>query len=107
MRHILSHYNYIIISMISMRAVEGRKIVKAEKNSQNEDTGTGRWLDAPPTKCDICDQIIEDEFVDGETNTTMWAIMCPVCHEEQGKGIGPGIGQRYRKDGDKWPKAED
>lgn len=80
--------------------------MKTEENCEDEDTGAGRWLDVPPTKCDICQKPIEDEFVDGEMANGMWAITCSDCHEKPGCGVGPGVGQRYRKIGDKWPKVE-
>jgi hypothetical protein len=48
-----------------------------------------------PQECDICLELIVDDFVDGETKSGPWANMCPLCHAKHGRGLGIGKGQRY------------
>jgi hypothetical protein len=56
-----------------------------------------KWL-SPAEKCDICGAILHDTseyFVDGKTIYGPWALMCPICHEDVGCGLGCGLGQKY------------
>jgi hypothetical protein len=64
------------------------------------------WSGSPPCFCDVCNDVIADEFVDGKTNMGPWAIMCPGCYKEHGVGCGTGKGQRYRQQGEDWVKVE-
>ena len=64
------------------------------------------WSGSPPCFCDVCSDVITDEFVDGKTKMGPWAMMCPPCHKEQGCGCGTGKGQRYRQQGEDWVKVE-
>jgi hypothetical protein len=58
-----------------------------------------RWLGSRD-KCDICGcDITKKPFVDGATSSGPWALMCCTCHRTHGRGIGPGKGQKYDKDG--------
>lgn len=57
------------------------------------------WIGTPRIACDICHATDLDCFVDGATTQGPWAIMCPSCHKTHGKGTGPGLGQRYCKEG--------
>jgi hypothetical protein len=54
----------------------------------------------PPKKCDICWRLIEEEFVDGATWMGYWSNMCTSCHQDFGRGLGTGKGQRYKKQQD-------
>ena len=52
------------------------------------------------TICDICKRpagSVSDKpwFVDGRTDQGPWALMCPVCFEIFGVGLGLGKGQKY------------
>jgi len=59
-----------------------------------------RWLSEMPKKCNICEGLLEDGFVDGKTNSSgCWAIMCLNCYEVYGTGLGLGLGQQYDKEG--------
>ena len=52
---------------------------------------------------------ITDEFVDGafKGHTGSWAMMTPAEHKTHGVGLGPGSGQRYKKQKDgRWLKVE-
>lgn len=50
---------------------------------------------------------IVDEFIDGATRMGPWAIMTPQSHRVYGRGLGTGLGQRYRlKAKGYWPKVE-
>lgn len=58
------------------------------------------WLgstDASPTgiRCNICQADDLPCFVDGATDQGYWAIMCPECFKTHGRGLGPGLGQKY------------
>lgn len=56
-----------------------------------------RWLGRPPAKCDICQDLIVDTFIDGATVHGPWANMCERCSTIHGHGIGPGRGQKYQR----------
>lgn len=43
---------------------------------------------------------ITDEFIDGATKQGPWANMCPKCAAAYGRGLGTGVGQRYKKSPD-------
>ncbi len=50
--------------------------------------------------CDICTADTEpgkvEYFVDGKVKgVSAWALMCPVCFERFGVGLGLGLGQKY------------
>ena len=62
------------------------------------------WVGDPPIKCDICRRLLLKVFVDGRTKAGPWAIMCIVCMELSGTGLGTGNGQLYVKAGDEWVK---
>ena len=55
-----------------------------------------KWM-SHVSNCDICDTPLSNEkyFVDGATVFGPWALMCPICHDDKGKGLGPGKGQKY------------
>ena len=56
-----------------------------------------KWFGSWPAVCDFCgvDLASFDAFIDGRTKCGPWALMCPVCHEDDGVGLGPGHGQKY------------
>ena len=65
------------------------------------------WMGGVPV-CDFCQNAPSSAFVDGATSQGPWANMCwPSCYLKYGRGIGPGLGQKYehRADG-KWHKVE-
>jgi len=50
-----------------------------------------------PQTCNICDEPIQDVFIDGKTQMGPWADMCEPDHEKYGVGLGTGLGQRYER----------
>lgn len=60
------------------------------------------WAGPAPAKCDVCGASIKAVFWDEKTVYGPWGILCPVCHLTHGVGIG----QRYRKLGQKYIKVE-
>jgi hypothetical protein len=64
------------------------------------------WTGDVGPKDDVGDTI-EDVFIDGATTLGPWAIMTPKTHRRIGKGIGQGLGQKYKRQPDgKWLKVE-
>jgi len=60
---------------------------------------------SPPEECELCSCKLADRqmFVDGVTDDSGWAIMCPACFFDQGLAIGPLTGQLYLQvDPGKW-----
>jgi hypothetical protein len=55
------------------------------------------WTGAVPKVDDFGDKI-DDEFIDGKTQTGPWGIMTPRSHRLHGVGLGLGKGQRFKKD---------
>ena len=53
------------------------------------------WDGPPPRRCDLCGEPIVAAFVDGKTRMGPWATMCLDCHDLNGVGFGPGLGQIY------------
>lgn len=58
-----------------------------------------QWF-GPIEKCDICQQPIDNEFIDGKTSAGPWANMCIICFKIYGIGLGLGFGQHYKKEPD-------
>lgn len=55
------------------------------------------WLGRIPTHSDISQTPITNEFVDGSVRGHgAWAIMTIEEHTKYGRGLGMGLGQRYR-----------
>lgn len=54
-----------------------------------------RWMSAAPKKCDLCSSPLIGVFIDGRTNLGAWCIMCVLCHDDYGRGVGEGCGQIY------------
>lgn len=59
-----------------------------------------KWLGPIPTKCQVCGGKISTYFVDGqvrgiEDHRGQWALMCSMCHNLYGIGLGIGRGQKY------------
>ncbi|MCL6698282.1 hypothetical protein LZ496_05740 [Sphingomonas sp. NSE70-1] len=52
---------------------------------------------SPPDGCDLCSAQLDklQLFIDGATQSGMWANMCPKCFLEEGHSIGWGKGQLY------------
>ena len=61
-----------------------------------EDTVDTPWIGDNPTECQICTKPIGSFFIDGKTLMGSWAIMCLLCHELVGEGLGTGKGQRFQ-----------
>ena len=55
------------------------------------------WSGPIPSTCDLCNYSLERarSFIDGATRMGRWAIMCPSCHDNYGRGLGTGRGQHY------------
>lgn len=68
------------------------------------------WRGIAPARCDLpmCHEPITVEFTDGVTTlSSQWAFMCPTCAKRYGKGLGPGLGQRYvRQEDHRFVKVE-
>jgi len=58
------------------------------------------WMGTPPAVCDLCQQPITTSFIDGATKQGPWANLHLGCHRQIGVGVGPGVGQLYRKQDD-------
>ena len=54
----------------------------------------------PPKGCEVCQQPIAEQFIDGATKWGPWGDMCPACHRRFGFGLGLGKGQLYTKQRD-------
>lgn len=54
-----------------------------------------KWYGVLPKTCDICHRPLKRFFVDGRTRQGPWAIMCSLCFESHGVGLGIGKGQKY------------
>lgn len=64
----------------------------------------GAWLGGGTVKCDLAETghkakecELTNEFIDGATKFGPWANMCPACFGKNGRGLGMGVGQRYKK----------
>lgn len=56
------------------------------------------WVGEPPATCQICNDPITTEFIDGRTLLGPWACMCPDCWPVAGvPPLGTNRGQCYRK----------
>jgi hypothetical protein len=55
-----------------------------------------------PEECQVCGEPVGDSFVDGVVRGAGWAYLCPKCHKRCGIGLGPGKGQLYVLDGDRY-----
>lgn len=58
---------------------------------------TKKWLGTWPANCDFChtDLATTKTFFDARLETGQWALLCPVCFDLYGIGIGLGRGQEY------------
>lgn len=56
------------------------------------------WHGTPPTQCDLCQNKIAHQFIDGKTQMGPWANMCPNCFTVHGIQLGEGFGQKYERD---------
>lgn len=64
------------------------------------------WMGDPPEKCDVGQETIGNDFIDGKTHFGPWGFMCPTCHSRYGYGLGLGKGQHYHKQADgRWLKV--
>jgi len=56
-----------------------------------------KWYGTWPASCQMCNMPLDkvEYFVDGATVYGPWALMCPGCHEQDGRGLGTGRGQKY------------
>ena len=54
------------------------------------------WIGSNPTECQDCTKPIGSFFIDGKTLMGPWTVMCLLCHEFVGEGLGTGKGQRFR-----------
>lgn len=63
----------------------------------------GEWIGT--AKCDLAGTRLAarecnpnpNEFIDGAMKIGQWANMCPACFGKNGRGLGKGVGQRYKK----------
>ena len=56
------------------------------------------WIGTAPERCDLCNVIIENKFIDGRVaRVSAWACMCPSCHGKHGAPLGKGGDQEYKK----------
>lgn len=78
---------------------DGNK-AKVSTKSEYELTAGGtlglRVTHSAPVTCEVCSAECS-AYVDGRTNSGMWANMCDACHKKYGSGLGIGRGQRYEK----------
>ena len=56
-----------------------------------------QWIGTVPSKDDF-GVPITNEFIDGKTRMGPWGTMSPSSFKIYGVGLGPGKGQRYKKD---------
>jgi len=57
-----------------------------------------RWFGTWPANCDMCGLPLSafKHFIDGRLRgRSTWALMCPLCHDDYGTGLGVGSGQKY------------
>lgn len=74
------------------------EITEAYRYSEELMKTEGCWSKATATseECNICNKIIEDEYIDGKTKSGPWANMCIPCWKKHGVGkLGTGFGQKY------------
>ncbi len=45
------------------------------------------WEGSKPTGCELCEDDIEHEFIDGMTQWNCWGMLCPTCHKNCGVGF--------------------
>ena len=65
------------------------------------------WAGSKPDDCNICQESLGEQFIDGATRGGPWAIMCDKCHKGHGAGLGTGRGQKFVKQDDgRWLKVE-
>jgi len=66
------------------------------------------WVGSQHLTCDLCGADLVDGgfFIDGRIYAhTTWAMMCLLCHNQVGVGLGTGRGQKYERQEDgKWLK---
>jgi hypothetical protein len=71
---------------------------RPENRRKESEANMSIFCGNPPTVCQLCDQPITTEFVDGqEIGSGSWLYMCPACHKRYGVGLGTGRGQHYCK----------
>lgn len=58
-------------------------------------SASGKTWSGEVDNCQLCNQPITTEFIDGKTVMGPWAIMCRACHSQYGCGLGTGRGQLY------------
>lgn len=78
-----------------------QKILKSSERRNRKESG---WSGGLPTKCDLCGGDLRNGFVDGRTSYGPWAIMCIPCHRVRGCGLGPGRGQEYDVEVNRYPR---
>lgn len=58
-----------------------------------------KWFGTWPANCDYCTQPLKETpdgvFYDCKTRLGPWALLCSVCFEAIGCGLGTGKGQKY------------
>jgi hypothetical protein len=68
---------------------------KANKNPIKGEKIIMKWESDLPFRCEVCDAILGEYFIDGSVNGGKWALMCEKCHKQHGDGLGVGKGQKY------------
>lgn len=60
-----------------------------------------------PGFCDLCQRPLADELEFGDVEVPgtngAWGTLCMPCCKDTRAAFGWGRGQRYRRDGDRWP----
>lgn len=80
--------------MKSKRSWEDKDILRHSLELQ-EAYNIKTWHSVMPKNCDMCHKPITNKFIDGRTSLGPWAIMCSMCHDRYGVGLGLGKGQEY------------
>jgi len=77
--------------------MEKHRIVKYEqvKGGSNK----GFKFKSLPICCDCCGEKNLSTYIDGAT-ARGWAYMCEKCYSKYGKGLGIGLGQKYKITGE-------
>ena len=56
-----------------------------------------KWLGTWPANCQLCGISLEaaEKFYDARLYQGRWGLVCPVCFNAFGTGLGVGLGQEY------------
>lgn len=85
---------------------ETRDRLWREEAERRRNAKRPQWTGMPPPMCDLCGRHITDTFVDGKTTMGPWGIMCDDCAGTYSLGLGLGLGQKYKREGDVYYKVD-